>query len=149
MNDGYILYLAGEVDRADLAAALTELTASEVDIGDDGQDDRNWAAPVSCTATPLAGDLRWHLDIYFTEAVVKTPPRSAAGAFLAGRLDTVVAYKGVELPPSAFWVVGPDGIRTRARIYDEDEGYLIDAVEQPVAALPLAPVAVIEPWLES
>ncbi|TDO39684.1 hypothetical protein [Paractinoplanes brasiliensis] len=149
MNDGYIFYLVGALNREVLAAALTDLTESEVDIGDDGQDDRNWAAPVSCTVTPLIGDLSWHLDIYFTDAVVKTPPTTVAVAFLAARLKTVVAYKEIPLPPSAFWLVDPHGARTRARIYEEDDGYQIDAVERPIAALPLAPVAVIEPWLRS
>ncbi|MBU2663435.1 hypothetical protein KOI35_07945 [Actinoplanes bogorensis] len=130
----YGFWLRGHPEREQLAEVLAELTGNEVDVGDDGEDDRNWGAPVSCTITPLAGDFDWHLDVYLSITITDPPSESDAAALLAQSLDTVVAYKAMPLPPSDFWLVGPDGVRTRARIYDEDSDdlpavYRIDAVE--------------------
>ncbi|MEV4709433.1 hypothetical protein [Actinoplanes sp. NPDC049316] len=146
MNYGLLIF--GELDRDRLAAALADLlslTPDSVDVGDEGDDDRNWDAPVSCTVTPLTGDLHWHLDIYLSNTLPTPPVESDAAAWLANRLRTVVAYESVPLPPSAYWLVGPDGQRTRARIYEEDSDdaavYRIDAVEHPLVELPGLPVA--------
>ena len=150
MNYGFLIY--GELDRERLAAALAELLALPAasvdvgDVGDDGDDDRNWEALVSCTVTPVVGNLHWHLDIYLRDAVTGPPPAVAA-AWLARRLHTVVAYESAPFPPSAYWLVGPDGERTRARIYEEEADdepvYRIDAVEHPVAVLPGLRVAAL------
>jgi hypothetical protein len=45
--------------------------------------------------------------------------------------------------PSAYWLVAPDGPRTRARVYDGpgDGSLVIDAVARPVASLPHVRVA--------
>ena len=142
MNYGF--WISGQPDQDRLAAAVAEmlsLPVESVDVGLEGDDDRNWSAPVSCTVTPITGDLHQHLDIYLGAAVRNPPSEPAAAAWLAPRLRTVVAYEAMRFPPSAFWLVAPDGRRTRARIYEEDGGgdlaaYRIDAVEQPVAALP-------------
>jgi hypothetical protein len=148
----YGLLIFGELDRPRLAAALAEmlaLTPDAVDIGSEDDDDRNWDAPVSCTVTSVAGEFHWHLDIYLGPTIAGPPPEPVAAAWLAARLRTVVAYESLPLPPSAYWLVGPDGRRTRARIYAQDADddlptvYSIDAVEQPVAALPGLPVAPI------
>lgn len=146
MNYGFLL--PGDLDRPRLATALADMVAlppTSVDIGDDGQDDRNWDASVNCTVTHLNGDLRWYLDIYLVHAVRNPPTPPAAAAWLAARLDTVVAYEAAPYPPSAYWLVAPDGARTRARIYEEDTDdvpvYRIDAVEHPMAKLPGIPVA--------
>ncbi|MCY1141653.1 hypothetical protein OWR29_26960 [Actinoplanes sp. Pm04-4] len=147
MNYGF--WIHGELDRGRLAVALAEtlaLTPDKVDVGDDGDDDRDWDAPVSCTVTSVAGDLHWHLDVYVGEAVGNQPAEPLAAAWLANRLGTVVAYQALPAPPSAFYLVGPDGTRARARIYEDDDApvvFRIDAVEQPLAALPGLPVAPI------
>jgi hypothetical protein len=145
----YGFWIHGELDRGRLAGALAEmlaLTPDKVDVGDDGDDDRDWDASVSCTVTSVAGDLHWHLDVYVGETVGNQPAEPLAAAWLANRLHTVVAYQALPAPPSAFYLVGPDGTRTRARIYEEDGDpvvFRIDAVEQSLAALPGLPVAPI------
>jgi hypothetical protein len=119
---------------------LLSLRPGAVDVGGEDDIDRNWAAPANCTVTPLAGDMHSHLDIYVDDTVPGPPTEAIAAAWLAERLRTVVAYEAVPSPPSAYWLVGPDGRRTRARIYEEDSDvipvYRIDAVEHPLAALP-------------
>ncbi|WP_127498948.1 hypothetical protein [Actinoplanes solisilvae] len=130
-------------------AGMVSLTPNDVDVADDGHNDRNWDAPVICTVAPLAGDFRWHLDVYLTELISSPPPEGAAAAWLAAGLQTAVAYQAQTARPSAFWLVGPDGKRTRARVYEEDaiddepEAYRIDAVEHPVTGLPGLAVAAI------
>ncbi|WP_143235187.1 hypothetical protein [Paractinoplanes atraurantiacus] len=93
----------------------------------------------------MTGDLHWNLDIYVSEAVPEPPPEAAAGVWLAGRLRTVVAFQAQPFPPSAFWLVAPDGTKTRARIFEADDApaYTIDAVERPFPALPGLRVAAI------
>lgn len=152
----YGLLVVGELDRDRLAAALADLFSvpvDAVDVGDEGDDNRRWEAPVSCTVTPLAGDVHWHLDIYLDNAIASPPTEPAAAAWLARRLRTVVAYKAAPSPPSAYWLVGPDGKRIRARIYEEDAPdrptYRIDAVEHPVRALPGLSVAAIPEVIRS
>ncbi|WP_146246517.1 hypothetical protein [Actinoplanes xinjiangensis] len=96
----------------------------------------------------MVGDLRLHLDMYFAAGVV-SPPEAEAAAWLAGRLGTLVAYQSVPSWPSAYWLAGPDGQRTRARLdsdeYDEHERVIcrVDAVEAPVPLLPAVRVAAI------
>jgi hypothetical protein len=150
MNYGF--WISGEPGRERLAATLAEILSCpphDVDVAEDGDVDRNWEARVSCTVTPLAGDFRRHLDVYVSELVSNPPPEEAAAASLAAGLRTAVAYQALPAPPSAFWLVGPDGRRTRARIYEEDtpgDGpvvYRIDAVEHQPAGLPGLPVAAI------
>ncbi|MCO8275393.1 hypothetical protein M1L60_32910 [Actinoplanes sp. TRM 88003] len=148
MNYGF--WIHGELDRERLAPALAELlavTPDQVDVGDDGDDDRNWDAPVSCTVSPVSGDLHWYLDVYAGAAITNPSAEPIAAAWLANRLRTVVAYQALPAPPSAFYLVGPDGTRTRARIYEQDSDgptiLRIDAVEKPLAAFPGLPVAPI------
>ena len=148
MNYGFLLH--GELDRDRLAAAFAEmlsLPVESVDVGAEGDDDRHWDAPVSCTVTPVVGELHWHLDVYLGETVAGAPPVPVAAAWLARRLGTVVAYEAMPFPPSAYWIVAPDGERTRARIYEQDADgepvYRIDAVERPLAMLPGLRVAAL------
>ncbi|MEV4640410.1 hypothetical protein AB0J80_24005 [Actinoplanes sp. NPDC049548] len=154
MSYGFLIY--GRLDRDRLAAALADLLSlpvESVDVGAEDDDDRNWSAPVSCTVTPVTGELHWHLDIYLTQAVHTPPPEPVAAAWLANSLRTVVGYQAVPEPPSAYWLVGPDGVRTRARIYEEDADDFstlrIDAVEKPLAALPGLPISAIPEVIRS
>ncbi|MBL7262076.1 hypothetical protein [Paractinoplanes lichenicola] len=149
MNYGFLIF--GELDRGALATAFAEmlsLAPEAVDVAlEDAVADRDWEAAVLCTVSPVAGEFHWYLDVYLGVAVAGPPSESVAGSWLAARLKTVVAWESQQYPPSAFWLVGPDGRRTRARIYEEDSDddlptvYQIDAVEHPVAALPGLPVA--------
>ncbi|WP_250000315.1 hypothetical protein [Actinoplanes sp. M2I2] len=144
----YGLWIYGELDRDRLSAALAgllDLPADAVDVADDGDVDRNWDAPVSCTVTALTGELHWHLDVHVDAAAVpEAPAEPIAAAWIARALGTFVACQALPAPPSAFYLVGPDGSRTRARIYEDDDGvYRIDAVEHPLAGLPGVRVAAI------
>ncbi|MEU4625954.1 hypothetical protein AB0G04_39010 [Actinoplanes sp. NPDC023801] len=142
---GYLFLMLHDVERPVLAAALAgvlSLPVEAVDVGDDGQDDRQWDRAISCTVTPLDGDLRLHLDVYFADSI-SSPSLADAAGLLARRVGTLVAYKSEEFPPSAHWLVGPEGRHVRARLVDEDEdgnllesGYRIGAVETPVERLP-------------
>ncbi|MEU4158265.1 hypothetical protein [Actinoplanes sp. NPDC026670] len=150
----YLLLLRYEVDRPSLAEALADmlsLPVTAIDVGGDGEEERNWAAPISCTVSYLDGDLPLHLDIYFNDSVA-APSEESAAAWLASRLHTIVAYKSVPLPPSAYWLVGPDGQRTRARLLDEDEkGDLLPSGRRIAAmetAMPLLPDVPITPLVE-
>ena len=137
------LLLAGDFDRAALAAALADLagvTTDEVDIADRDAEDRAWDSPVLCTYEPLGGDLSWLLDIYLGTGAAHQPDVTVAAQLIATRLDTPVLWAAQEFPPSAYWLITSDGTLTRARVYDEDDGdlaaYRLDAVEKPVPRLP-------------
>ncbi|MEV6846532.1 hypothetical protein [Actinoplanes sp. NPDC051411] len=139
----YDLLLAGGFDRAALAAALADLagvTVDAVDVADRDAEDRAWDSPVLCTYEPVAGDLSWLLDIYLGAGAAQQPEISVAAQLIAARLGTPVLWAAQEFPPSAYWLITPDGTRTRARVYDEENGdlaaYRLDAVEKPVPQLP-------------
>ncbi|MEU8657144.1 hypothetical protein [Actinoplanes philippinensis] len=142
-ESGYLFLVHHDVARPELATALAELLSlpvTAIDVGDHGRLDRNWDRPISCTVISLGGDLRLQLDMYFAAGTV-APPEAEAAARLAARLNTLVAYESVTSRPSAYWLVGPDGQRTRARVdddFDEDDHEIcrIAAVEAPVPLLP-------------
>jgi hypothetical protein len=143
----YDLLLAGDFDRTTLVAALADLagvTADAVDIAERDAAERAWNSPVLCTYEPVGGDLSWLLDIYFGAGAAHEPGVPVAAQLIAARLGTAVLWAAQEFPPSAFWLITPDGTRTRARVYDEDAGdlaaYRLDAVETPVPQFPLARV---------
>jgi hypothetical protein len=149
------LLVRGELDRDQLAAGLADMVGvpvRAVDVSDEGVDDRNWDAVVSCTVAPVGGDLRWDLDIYISKTVVAPPDAAAAAASLAGRLHALIAYEGAPYPPTAYWLVAPDGRRARARIAEDDEdppAYRIEAVERPVPELPDVPVVAMPEVIRS
>lgn len=143
----YDLLLAGDFDQATLAAALADLAgvpADAVDIAERDAEDRAWDSPVLCTYEPVGGDLSWLLDIYLGAGAARQPDVSVAAQLIAARLDTPVLWAAQEFPPSAYWLITPDGTRTRPRIYAEDDGdlaaYRVDAVEKPVPQFPSARV---------
>ncbi|BBH71668.1 hypothetical protein ACTI_83530 [Actinoplanes sp. OR16] len=136
----YSMVLLGGLNLPRLRAALAALAGvpeDEVDISDRDAADRNWEAAVLCTYEPVGGDVSWSLDIYLRDA---DPGEKELGEQLAASLGEPVLYSAQDFPPSAHWLVEPDGSRMRARVYDgEDEETLslrIDAVERPVGFLP-------------
>jgi hypothetical protein len=142
----YDLLLAGDFDRATLAGALADLAgvaAGLVDIADRDAEERAWDSAVLCTYEPVGGDVSWLLDVYSVAGEAREPDVSVAAGSLAARLGVPVLWAAQELPPSAFWLVMPDGTRTRARVYEGDgdvPAYRVDAVERPVPAFPSARV---------
>jgi hypothetical protein len=139
----YDLLLTGDFDRAALAAALGDLAgvpADAVDIGEGDAEDRAWDSPVLCTYEPVGGDLSWLLDIYLGAGAAHEPDVAVAAQLIAARLGTPVLWAAQEFPPSAYWLITPDSTRTRARVYDEEDGdlaaYRLDAVENPSRTSP-------------
>jgi hypothetical protein len=140
MPTSYVLLTTGHVDFVRLRTALAALASVPVDMVDvagEGVMDRNWQAAVLCTYSPSSGDIRWSLDLYFSDAARVQPTEADAAAELAGALRVAVLYDAGLLRPSAFWLAAPDGPRTRARVFDrDDDSLVIDAVARPVDLLP-------------
>jgi hypothetical protein len=146
----YYLLLVGDLVVARLAAALAALASVAVEAVDVALVDtaeRAWDAPVLCTYEAVHGDVSWSLDVYLSDAVSSAPDEAAAAAFLAVTLGLPVLYSAQPFPPSAYWLAAPDGLRTRARVYDDDQddttALVIDAVAAPVASLPGMRVAAL------
>lgn len=141
----YDLFLIGDLDRARLAAGFASLAGVPVDAVDVASEDageRNWAAPVSCTYTQVDGDVNWQLDVYLDDAISAAPSEADAATRLAEQLDQVVLYPAPIELPSAYWLVAPGGLVTRARLYrDDDDKFQLAAVERAVPQLPSVPVA--------
>jgi hypothetical protein len=147
----YDLLIAGDLDRAVLAGVLAELagvSAGAVDIAGRDVDDRGWDSPVLCTFEPVGGDVSWLLDIYLVPGAAREPDVAVAAGLIAARLGAPVLWAAEGSRPSAFWLVAPDGTRTRARVYEDDgdvAAYRVDAVE---TAVPQLPGARVEPLPE-
>lgn len=149
----YDLLLAGDFDRVALAGALADLagvTAAAVDVASRDAEERSWDSPVLCTYEPVGGDVSWLLDVYVVAGAARDPDASVAAGRIAGQLGVPVLWAAEESLPSAFWLVTPDGTKTRARVYEDDgdgdnAAYRVDAVEKP---MPLFPSARVEPLPE-
>ncbi len=133
-------------------ASLVSLPVDSVDIDDEGEFGRNWSAPVLGTISPGTGDVHSHLAVYFSEAIVPPPTEAAVATWLAQHLEIAVAYPSEELSDSAYWLVDPDALPSKARIEDigpeifdaeaeYEPVYRIEAVEHLVPTLPDLPVA--------
>ncbi|MDP9792168.1 hypothetical protein J2S43_000680 [Catenuloplanes nepalensis] len=140
---------------AEALAALLGLPADAADVVAEGVAERDWDAAVLGTYSPLAGDVNWSLQVDFGLAVAEPPSEPETAAFLARRLRTVVVFPWTEVRPGVYWLAGPDGRHTRARVDDVEEYtdppvYCIEAVESPVSALPGVRVeAMPEDWTGS
>ncbi|GLY06935.1 hypothetical protein [Actinoplanes sp. NBRC 101535] len=141
------LYVIGAINFAQLRTALAAVAGvpvAEVDVRAGDVVDRYWEAAVLCTYEPVLGDVTWCLDLYFSRS---EPDEAQVAAKVAATLDVPVLYDAQSFPPSADWLVLPDGSRTRARVYEGDDPDLdimeltIDAVEKPVPTLPHVRVA--------
>ncbi|MEE1940521.1 hypothetical protein V1L54_14085 [Streptomyces sp. TRM 70361] len=139
-----LLSAVGELDADRLVTALAEIfraAPEEVEVVDEGDDPegRNWNALVHCDRSALRGHISWFLDVYVQKQVAERPSGAEVARRLAGRLWRVVLYPADGVRPSAYWLVTPEGLVTRARLYesdDEEPVYTIDAVEDPVPHLP-------------
>jgi hypothetical protein len=126
-------------------AGILGVPVGAVEVADpDGDPDlRNWDAPVSCDYRAVHGDIAWSLDIHVQGGVTARPPEPALAARFARAGATTVLFPAAEAPPSAYWAVTPEGLRTRARLElsdDEPPLYEVTAVEAPVRQLPRAVV---------
>ncbi|MEU9236492.1 hypothetical protein [Streptomyces subrutilus] len=126
-------------------AGCLDIAVGDVDVADpDGDPDlRNWDAPVSCEHRPVFGDVSWSLDVYADEKLAHQPLEPDLAARFAKAAATTVLFPASEAPPSAYWVVTPEGLLTRARLELSDEEpplYTVTAVEAPVPQFPNATV---------
>ncbi|BAL91110.1 hypothetical protein AMIS_58900 [Actinoplanes missouriensis 431] len=140
----YDVYLIDSLDLDRLHAAMCEIagvSGDDVDIDAEWHEGRNSDAAALCTYEPFDGDLTYYLDFY-----MRTVELSEAdfAQRLSAHLRTPVVYAAESYPPSAFWLVEPDGQRLRVRLDGREEGetwlHLIEAVERPVGLLPHVPV---------
>lgn len=140
----HLLWLHGDPDQETLAVTLAEVLAvplESVDVNRADVDDRNWAAPVLCEVFPIGGDLRQQLDIGIRGQVSKDLSTAVLAAALSARLGSAVLYESSSRSPNSFWIVGPDGLRTRARIRDDEYDdadlnlFRLQAIEHPVATV--------------
>ncbi|MGW7361837.1 hypothetical protein ACWGI8_00045 [Streptomyces sp. NPDC054841] len=132
-----------------MAAALARVMGvpvPAVDVADqDGdQDGRDWEAPVLCGYEVMPGDLALAWDVWVSDAVPEPPDEATTALRLAAATGTTVLYPALDLQnPSAYWAATPEGVVTRARVYESDDdepGCTVDAVQAPVPQLPGARV---------
>lgn len=138
-----LLLAAGPPTALEIAAALAHAFSvpfEQVDVASADVEDRAWDSAVLCTAESATGDVATTLEIFTTEEVAEAgaPELAELALRVASELNTVVLYEAPEPLPSAYWLVTPDGLRTRARLYanDDEPGYSIDAVARAVPQLP-------------
>ncbi|MFG2215265.1 hypothetical protein ACGFN1_10360 [Streptomyces sp. NPDC048685] len=126
---------------SDALASCLRVEPNSVDVADvdADQDIRNWDALALCDYSDVLGDVSLTLDIFVQDAVSQQPPESEFASRFAVAAQTVVLYPAEEHLPSAYWLVTPTGLVTRARLLasdDERPEYSIDAVEAAVPQLP-------------
>ncbi|WP_214351305.1 hypothetical protein [Streptomyces sp. CJ_13] len=122
----YNLLTVDPVSPETMALALAGclgIAVDDVDVADsDGDPDlRNWDAPVSCEYRAVQGDVAWSLDVYAQGHVADQPPESDLAAGFAKAAMTTVLFPAEEALPSAYWVVTPEGLLTRARLELSDD----------------------------
>ncbi|MHB9860159.1 hypothetical protein [Streptomyces sp. YIM S03343] len=127
-------------------ARCLHVREQEVDAADEDTDQelRNWDALVFCDKVTVQGDVSTSLDVYVQEFVQPQPSEREVASAFAREAGTVVLFPAEEVRPSAYWLATPDGLVTRARLYESDDEQLrrtIDRVEAPVAGLPHLTVA--------
>ncbi|MET7932800.1 hypothetical protein [Streptomyces sp. NPDC005322] len=121
-------------------ASCFEVSSHAVDVAasDGDQENRNWEALVLCDCSNVRGDVAVALDIYIQDSVDLRPPEAKLALDFARVTRSVVLYPAEERIPSAYWLVTPDGLVTRARLLVSDDDvptYSIDAVEAAVPSL--------------
>ncbi|MEU9763710.1 hypothetical protein ACFYYY_17505 [Streptomyces sp. NPDC001834] len=126
---------------SDALASCLRVEPNAVDVADfDGdQENRNWDALALCDYSHVLGDVSLTMNIFVQEAVSQQPAEPDFASRFAAAAQTVVLYPAEEQLPSAYWLVTPTGLVTRARLLasdDERPEYSIDAVEAAVPQLP-------------
>ena len=139
----YNYFLTAELNSDRLREALALAFAvplASVDVSAADDYDRDWEAAVACGYEQSLGDATWSLDIVCGDEQPGTPTEKHVALVLAEELGQAVLFPAEPFPPSAYWLSAPGGLRTRARLYEEDgeDGphYVIDAVGRPVPGLP-------------
>ncbi len=122
-------------------ASCLRVEPKAVDVADiDGeQENRNWGALVFCDWSSVRGDVSLGLDIFVQDTVASQPAEAELASSFADAAGVVVLYPAEEQIPSAYRLVTPAGLVTRARLLssdDENPVYSIDAVEAAVPELP-------------
>ncbi|MFF3782702.1 hypothetical protein [Streptomyces sp. NPDC001933] len=126
---------------SDALASCLHIEPNSVDVAqvDADQDNRHWDALALCDYSDTFGDVSLTLDIFVQDSVSEQPTESEFASRFAVAAQTVVLYPAEEQLPSAYWLVTPTGLVTRARLLasdDERPEYSIDAVEAAVPQLP-------------
>ncbi|MFF8941167.1 hypothetical protein ACF1A5_02590 [Streptomyces sp. NPDC014864] len=152
------LFTVAALPPAGLRRAVAEVLSAPdeaVDVADaDGdQEGRYWQAPVLCTYRRLPpGDLALELDIVVEEETADGLTEEGLALGLAERTGSSVLYPSEVDIPSAYWVGTPDGrsvgCRLEAEDTDDDAGYRVDVVEEPVRDLPGARVEALPEILD-
>ncbi|MFJ6524736.1 hypothetical protein ACIQMZ_05615 [Streptomyces longwoodensis] len=140
----YDFFVVADLPVSRIAAALAtavQVPPEVIDIADayGEQEGRNWDALVLGDRVPVYGDASVTLSVYVQETVTAPPTEAECAAAFAAAAGTVVLYPADEAPPSAYWLVTPEGLVTRARLLASDDSppvYSIDAVETAVPQLP-------------
>ncbi|SFX90846.1 hypothetical protein OH786_14990 [Streptomyces atratus] len=140
----YNLFTIDRLQPARVSNALASCLRVEpnsVDVADidADQDNRNWDALALCDYSDVLGDVSLTLDVFVQEAVSQQPTEPEFASRFAVAARSVVLYPAEEHLPSAYWLVTPTGLVTRARLLasdDERPEYSIDAVEAAVPQLP-------------
>ncbi|MGW2085591.1 hypothetical protein [Streptomyces sp. NPDC001880] len=126
---------------SDALASCLRIEPNSVDVADidADQDNRDWDALALCDYSDVLGDVSLILDIFVQDAVSQQLTEPEFASRFAVAAQTVVLYPAEERPPSAYWLVTPTGLVTRARLLasdDERPEYSINAVEAAVPQLP-------------
>jgi hypothetical protein len=126
---------------SDALASCLRVEPNSVDVADADadQENRNWDALALCDYSHALGDVSLNLDIFVQDAVSPQPTEPEFASRFAAAAQTVVLYPAEERLPSAYWLVTPTGLVTRARLLasdDERPEYSIDAVEATIPQLP-------------
>ncbi|GLY98420.1 hypothetical protein [Actinoplanes sp. NBRC 103695] len=161
MTMTYDFLLVGPLAPERLRTTLAEVAGvglEDVEVSPPDTDGRNWNAAVLCGYEPVFGDVSYALDIYLADRIGRPEPgEDEMARAVAVGVGAGVLYSAQPYPPSAHWLVTPDGVRTRARVFDVDpedwpalgigpDGAIamtVDAVERPVTLLPRVRVAAL------
>ncbi|MFC9427515.1 hypothetical protein [Streptomyces sp. NPDC056987] len=129
----------------DVLAEVLSVDPLAVDTADvDGcLEGRDWEALVLGDYAVVQGDLAALLEIQLAEQFRWPPDTAELAGVLSQRLNTVLLWHAEEAIPSAYWIVTPDGVVTRARV-EQSEGpdldYTVAVVEESVPRFPSARV---------
>jgi hypothetical protein len=144
----YAFLVAADAIPKETPSILAEafgVQVAETDVSDSSElESRNWDAVVTCETEPLAGDLRWSLEIYAAEEVKQQPAEEQLARHLAQQLGIAVFFAWNGEVPWIRQVALPTGGLTLARVVaaeDEESGFSVEAAEAPIPGIPQVSVA--------